>query len=277
MYFLPKESSFAFINAIEVFPAVDSFIPAVAPQISPAGRNISDYKGVIFRTLQTIYRINVGGPTITPDNDTLWRNWVPDDGYINNPETAISKPPFISKPNYNANIAEMISENTAPNLVYQTAKELNSGGQSSLPNITWSFDVERSARHLVRFHFCDFISKSINTLKFTLYIYSKFSKLINSFDYSHNELAIPFYVDFVVDSEDSGRIDISIGVYNDTDDKTAFLNGVEIMKILGNSGLSLNEHKKRHVFPIVGTILGGLVLICILVVVVFFVFKCRKP
>jgi serine/threonine protein kinase len=115
-----------------------------------------------------------------------------------------------------------------------------------------------------------------NTLKFTLYIYSKFSTLINSFDYG-DYLAIPFYVDFVVDSGDSGRIDISIGVYNDTVDKTAFLNGVEIMKILGNSGLSLNEHKKRHVFPTVGTILGGLVLICILVVVVFFVFKCRKP
>ncbi|GMY38454.1 probable receptor-like protein kinase At5g24010 [Fagus crenata] len=236
------DSSFAFINAIEVFPAVDSFIPAVAPQISPAGRNISDYKGVIFRTLQTIYRINVGGPTatITPENDTLWRNWVLDDGYINNSETAISK--FLaSKPNYNANIAEMISEKTAPNLVYQTAKVLNSSGQSSLPNIT-----------------------------------CKFSTLINSFDYGY-ELAIPFYVNFVVDSDDSGRIDISIGLYNDTFDKTAFLNGVEIMKILGNSGLSLNEHKERHVFPIVGTILGGLVLICILVVVVFFVFKCRKP
>jgi serine/threonine protein kinase len=277
VYFLPKESSFAFINVIEVFPAVDSFIPAVAPQISPAGRNISDYKGVIFRTLQTIYRINVGGPTatITPENDTLWRNWVPDDGYINNSETAISK--FLaSKPNYNANIAEMISEKTAPNLVYQTAKVLNSSGQSSLPNITWSFDVERSARHLVRFHFCDIISEVPNTLNFTLYIYSKFSTLINSFDYGY-ELAIPFYVNFVVDSDDSGRIDISIGLYNDTFDKTAFLNGVEIMKILGNSGLSLNEHKERHVFPLVGTILGGLVLICILVVVVFFVFKCRKP
>ncbi len=274
---MPKESSFAFINAIEVFPAVDSFIPAVAPQISPAGRNISDYKGVIFRTLQTIYRINVGGPTatITPENDTLWRNWVLDDRYINNSETAISR--FVaSKPNYNANIAEMISENTAPNLVYQTAKELNPSGQSSLPNITWSFDVERSARHLVRFHFCDIISEVPNTLNFTLYICSKFSTLINSFDYGY-ELAIPFYVNFVVDSDDSGRIDISIGLYNDTFDKTAFLNGVEIMKILGNSGLSLNEHKERHVFPLVGTILGGLVLICILVVVVFFVFKCRKP
>uniref|UniRef100_A0A2N9FE23 Protein kinase domain-containing protein n=1 Tax=Fagus sylvatica TaxID=28930 RepID=A0A2N9FE23_FAGSY len=276
VYFLPKESSFAFINAIEVFPAVDSFIPDVAPQISPAG-NISDYKGVIFRTLQTIYRINVGGPTatITPENDTLWRNWVPDDRYINNSETAISR--FLaSKPNYNENKAEMISEKTAPNLVYQTAKELNSSGQSSLPNITWSFDVERSARHLVRFHFCDIISKSSNTLNFTLYIYSKFSTMINSFDYG-DELAIPFYVDFVVDSDYSGRIDISIGLYDGTVDNTAFLNGVEIMKILGNSGLSLNEHKKRHVFPIVGTILGGLVLICILVVVVFFVFKCRKP
>ena len=70
VYFLPRESSFAFINAIEVFPAVESFIPDQALQISPAG-SFNSFKGLVSRTLQTIYRINVGGPTITPGNDTL--------------------------------------------------------------------------------------------------------------------------------------------------------------------------------------------------------------
>ncbi|KAM3757035.1 hypothetical protein ACB098_02G158100 [Castanea mollissima] len=268
VYFLPRESSFAFINAIEVFPAVESFIPDQALQISPAGSNNS-YKGLVSRTLQTIYRINVGGPTITPGNDTLWRRWVPDDGYFNNPETATSK--FqSSNPSYQKNLYENVTEKTAPALVYKTAKWINTSGQF---NITWSFNVSKSDRHLVRVHFCNIISESLNTQNFSLYFYSNFSKLINSNKYAY-QLTVPFYLDFVVDLDDSGHMAISIGHLDDS--ALPFLNGLEIMKILGNSGLPLSEHKKEHVFLMVGSIIGGLRLIGIFVVLFFLVFRCKK-
>ena len=268
VYFLPRESSFAFINAIEVFPAVESFIPDQALQISPTG-SFNSYKGLVSRTLQTIYRINVGGPTITPGNDTLWRSWVPDNGYINNPETATSK--FqSSNPSYQKNFFENVTEKTAPALVYKTAKWINTSRQF---NITWSFNVSKSDRHLVRVHFCDIISTSPNTQNFSLYFYTNFSKLINSYEYAF-QLAVPFYLDFVVDSDDSGHMDISIGRLDDS--AFPFLNGLEIMNILGNSGLTLSKHKKEHVFLMVGSILGGLGLIGIFVVLFFLVFRCRK-
>ena len=282
VYFLPRGSSFAFINAIEVFPANDSYIPDEAKQISSAGSNNS-YRGLRSWTLQTIYRINVGGPKITPENDTLWRNWVSeeDDIYFDKSgnATSVFHP---SKPNYGGNV----SESTAPTLVYQTAaKPMNTSGNF---NLTWSFNVDKSAGHLVRVHFCDIISESANTLNFSLYIYNNFDMLIDPYEYG-DLLAVPFYIDFVVYSDDSGHLNIGIGPWvdiinnsaflNGLENNSAFLNGLEIMKILGNSGitLSLQEHKKKNVFIIVGSIVGGLGLICILVAVFFWIFRCRKP
>nr|POE53860.1 putative receptor-like protein kinase [Quercus suber] len=286
VYFLPQGSSFAFINAIEVFPANDSYIPDEAQQISSAGSN-NTYRGLRSWALQTIYRINVGGPKITPENDTLWRNWVSDtlwrnwvseedDIYFNKSgnATTVRHP---SEPNYEGNVRESISESTAPTIVYQTAaKPKDTSGDF---NLTWSFNVDKSAGYLVRVHFCDIISESANILNFSLHVYNNFSMLIDPYEYGGDQLAVPFYIDFVVYSDDSGHLNIGIGPSVDTMLNSSFLNGLEIMKILGNSGitLSLQEHEKKNVFIIVGSILGGLGLICILVAVFFLVLRCRKP
>ena len=32
--------------------------------------------------METVHRINVGGSKSTPFNDTLWRNWVPDEDFF---------------------------------------------------------------------------------------------------------------------------------------------------------------------------------------------------
>lgn len=276
LYFVPRGSSFAFVNAIEVFLAPADLISDEAQHVSPAGlSNNQYYKGVLSKSLQSIYRINVGGPTIAPDNEPLWRNWVSDDGYIYNPSAAVDSPLHSGRPTYQGNVTEY----TAPDLVYQTAKQMNitNSNQLNLFNITWSFNVSKSASHLVRVHFCDIISTSLATLKFNLYIYGNFSLKIDSYDFA-DQLAVPFYIDFVVDSDKSGLMNISIGPRTDSDQKNAFLNGLEIKEILNNSGLNpiVSAHK-NHVFLVVGSVVGGLVVICILVVVLFFVFKSRKP
>ncbi|XP_059458616.1 probable receptor-like protein kinase At5g24010 [Corylus avellana] len=280
VYFVPRGSSFAFINAIEVFLAPPDLISDEAPliHVSPAALINNNYTGVLSKSLQSIYRINVGGTELTPDDDKLWRTWVPDDGYINNPGAARNST-LDYRPNYREN-NQNINEFTAPNQVYKTAKEMNinSSAQSTQFNpfnITWSFIVSKSASHLVRVHFCDIISPSMATLKFNLYIYGNFGLKIDSY-----YVAVPFYFDFVVDSDESGLMNISIGPRNDSDKpKTAYLNGLEIKEILNNSGPVpiVIAPKNNHVFLVVGSVIGGLVLICILVVVLFLVFKSRKP
>ncbi|KAF2302117.1 hypothetical protein GH714_032848 [Hevea brasiliensis] len=245
-------SSFAFVNALEVFLAPEDFIPNDAPHISRAGRSSNNsYEGIRSEALQTIHRINVGGSNLTPDNDTLWRYWVPDDSYLYNPVTAKNSTFHPDRPNYLGGINEYI----APDLVYQTAKEMNIDGNrtSNTFNVSWSFNVSKNARHFVRVHFCDIISQSLGVLRFNLFIFSNYSILIDPYDKT-GQLAAPFYIDFVVDSDDSGLI-------------------------VGESGSVSRKHEpnKTPIFIVVGSVIGGIGLSCILAVVICLCLRCRKP
>ncbi|KAG6729127.1 hypothetical protein I3842_01G011200 [Carya illinoinensis] len=274
VYFVPRGSSFAFINAMEVFLAPDDLINDTARHVTAAG-STNDYKGVLSKALHTIYRINVGGPKVTPENDTLLRNWVPDSDYIYNPDKANDVVNSVS-PSYDPAYA---SQYTAPAIVYQTAQtmHINSTRQADFFNLTWGFNVRRNARHLVRVHFCDIVGTSARVVRFNLYIYSRFSTVIDSYEYV-SLLNIPFYDKFVVDSDDSGTMNISIGPRDDSTERKAYLNGLEIMEILDTSGSvpTVSEPKNKYVLLVVVSVLGGLVLICILAVGFFLAFKCRK-
>ncbi|PON35350.1 Mitogen-activated protein kinase kinase kinase [Parasponia andersonii] len=237
LYFRPSQSSrLAFVNAIEVFLVPDNFIPNSAPQVKTTGPNgnLSQLLSLVFRT---VHRINVGGVKITPETDTLWRTWIPDDDYLINPEAAKKSDFFDASIKFED---EGVTKYIAPDYVYQTAKELNlsSSKQASFSNVTWAFPVsENVAKHLVRVHFCDIIGPAINIFDFSLFIYNKFQRKINSYK-DVGELAAPFYFDFVVDSNGSRYINISMVPLpeNSSGSPNAFLNGVEIFEIQRKSG-----------------------------------------
>ncbi|KAF9601508.1 hypothetical protein IFM89_020303 [Coptis chinensis] len=82
-----NESSFGYVNAIEVFSAPDRLIADTAMVV---GFNVSEkINGLRNQGLETVYRLNVGGPKVTPFNDTLWRTWIPDDGVLRMNETSM--------------------------------------------------------------------------------------------------------------------------------------------------------------------------------------------
>ncbi|KAB1200288.1 hypothetical protein CJ030_MR0G007673 [Morella rubra] len=205
IYLVPYQSSLAFVNALEVFLAPERFIPDKATTVSSKGNN-SAGSGLISKVLHTIHRIDVGRSTSNRLDD-LWRNWLPDDSYLLNPGDASQMFKDVT-PTY---LPELITKYIAPVFVVQTVKHLNSGdssGNSSLPNITWKFPVNKNAKHFIRFHFCDIASSTYNDLWFNLYIYSNFRQEIDPFN-KIQLLAAPFYVDFEVDSDDSGFIKLS--------------------------------------------------------------------
>ncbi|XWS33554.1 hypothetical protein CRYUN_Cryun22dG0093100 [Craigia yunnanensis] len=275
--FIPSERShLAFVNAIEVFLAPESFIPDAASHVTPTGSRNSFY-GLPSQVLHTLYRINVGGLTLTPENDTLWRNWKPDDSFLFNPKAARNSDFFTDSPKYQKGGA---TEYIAPSLVYKTAKELNidDSRQLNFFNITWSFNVSKSSVHFVRVHFCDIISVSLDDIIFNLYIYNKFGQRISPYD-KMGQLAAPFYFDFVVDSDESGIMNISIGPRPDSQNQNAFLNGLEIMELMKKSDFvwfqEKPKSKRTSLFAIVGSI-GGAAFVIILIVLVFLSRKCRK-
>ncbi|KAJ9170630.1 hypothetical protein P3X46_018724 [Hevea brasiliensis] len=256
------KSSFAFVNAIEVFLTPESFIPDDTTQITAAGRK-GNFSGLLCHGLHTTYRINVGGSKLTADNDKLWRNWIPDDDFLTYPETAENSLFFQGTlPSGPQN-----TEYVAPALVYKTAKKLR---QTNFSNITWGFKVSNNSRHLVRVHFCDIISTQLGALRFYFHIYNNFSTNISSYDITGLN-ASPFYFDFVVESDNSGFLKVSVLQRNDSEIKDAFLNGLEIMEMLEKS-----QKPKKKTQPIMVGSVGAVLFVVVLLVGFLVILKSRR-
>ncbi|KAF8010434.1 hypothetical protein BT93_J1152 [Corymbia citriodora subsp. variegata] len=229
LYFRPQGSSFAFINALEVFLVPDGFIPGSARSVGTG----SSYSGISSRVLRPVYRINVGGDKVAQADDPLWRSWASDDNYIHVPNAAQNTSGYGAGPNYQVDRDKYL----AAERVYLTAKVMDvdfSDGRL-YPNANWSFKVSANAWHLVRAHFCDIVSVSLNTVLFDFFVNGNFAERIDP--YGTNgffQSRVPFHYDCVVQPGSSGLVNISIGLLNasDTMYQKAYLNGLEIMEII---------------------------------------------
>ncbi|KAG6743341.1 hypothetical protein POTOM_054295 [Populus tomentosa] len=269
------ESSFGFVNAIEVFSAPKDFILDEGAKLVSAN-GIEVYKNLSSHVLETIHRINVGGSKLVPFNDTLWRTWIPDEDFLVL-KSAAKRAVTTHVPNYQSGGA---SREIAPENVYMTAQQMNKDNNplQSRFNITWNFPVgSGGVRHLVRLHFCDIVSTSLNQLYFDVYLndYSAYNDLDLS-SLTFHVLSSPMYIDFIVDSNDLGAVQVSIGpsAVSSLMKVNAILNGVEIMKMVNPSHLH-GGSKKRTVWIVVASSIGGFVL-CLAVFVGILACKCKK-
>ncbi|KAI3500380.1 hypothetical protein L1887_36201 [Cichorium endivia] len=91
-------------------------------------------------------------------------------------------------------------------------------------------------------------------------------------------LQAPFFVDLVVDSADSGFINISIGAVRGNN-QPAYLNGVEIMELLKNSDAAdqrKDRKKGKSVYIVVGCVLAGVGFLLVLLAGYFIGSRCGK-
>ncbi|KAG2331799.1 hypothetical protein Bca4012_018676 [Brassica carinata] len=239
--FVPERSFVALINAIEVFSA----------------RNDLDNTPDSEKHLHTIYRLNVGGKKITPENDTLGRTWSLDDDFLYRKDSAKSIS-STQKPNYEPGSASATSD-TAPDFVYQTARTMNrssnegvSGGV--LMNVTWSFKVRSNSRHFIRVHFCDIkdISQDPDS-DFYLYVTGQSRRDVKPSVYVR--LVTPFYIDVNV-SDGFESLNVSISAKDPTKD-AGFLNGLEVMEFLKTS----SHESSSRLYIITGCVAGGSILV----------------
>ncbi|XP_030522505.1 probable receptor-like protein kinase At2g21480 [Rhodamnia argentea] len=224
--FTPVKDSFAFINAIEVVSAPDFLIADSATALFP----VTEYNGLSSFNYQIVHRLNVGGSVITSQNDTLGRFWDSDTEFLK--EKSLAK--RISVPSTIVKYPEDFPKLVAPAAVYASAVEMaNANVQQPNFNVTWNFNVDTDFGYVVRLHFCDIVSKSLNDLYFNVYINGKMA--VSGLDLSSltGGLAIPYYKDIVVNSTlMASGLSIQIGPMNqDTGTVNAILNGVEILKM----------------------------------------------
>ncbi|KAG8094456.1 hypothetical protein GUJ93_ZPchr0012g21263 [Zizania palustris] len=265
----------AFINAIEVVSVPDDLIVDAAQMVNP----MQQYSGLSTQPLETVYRVNMGGPKVTADNDTLSRTWVNDKKYLLNPSVT-REVSSGGKVNYRNGGATQV---TAPNIVYGTATELAASNTSNaLFNMTWQFDVDSGFSYLIRFHFCDIVSEALNQLYFNAYVGGFVAQRdIDLSTQSMNQLATATYLDVVLSSNDaSNKLSISIGpstLNNALPD--GILNGLEVMKMSSGSGSAFtvrSSGSNKNLGVIIGSILGAVGILIIILVVVLLLCRGKK-
>ncbi|WCJ40934.1 Malectin/receptor-like protein kinase family protein [Euphorbia peplus] len=231
--FEPMKNSAAFINGIELVSAPDILITDEGTGLSP----VSPFTGLSEYGYQVVYRVNVGGPEITSKNDTLARTWINDKKFLKDPALAEAKSISTSSIKYGEGISPLI----APATVYASAEQMaDSGTTQPNFNITWKFDVDAAFSYLIRLHFCDIVSKSLNDLYFNVYVNGKMA--ISGLDLSSltGQLASPYYKDIVVNTTFmTNGLQVQVTPMKDTGTPNAILNGLEVMK-MSNSVDSLD-------------------------------------
>ncbi|XP_057528449.1 receptor-like protein kinase THESEUS 1 [Amaranthus tricolor] len=259
LHFIPSNNSVAFVNGIEVVSIPNELIPTQALSLPSTSVN-----GISELAFETVYRLNMGGPLVTAQNDTLGRIWLNDKQYLHVNSSAVngSVSPSIIK--YPATVAPEI----APNWVYATAEYMGDANVAdSNFNITWVFNVDPDFTYFIRVHFCDIVSESLNSLVFNLFINSDVWPSVDLSSLTGG-LDMPYYKDFVANSSDSGVLTVSIGPDPVADSDNAIMNGLEIMKMSNEArsldGVSPVEHllpprapKKNHTAIIVGSVIGA--------------------
>ncbi|KAK8647951.1 hypothetical protein V6N13_121675 [Hibiscus sabdariffa] len=267
--FIPWNNSVSFVNAIEVVSIPDAVLPdqALALNSSAPVSSLSE------SALETVYRLNMGGPLITAQNDTLGRTWENDSKYLHVSSSAVN----LSVNPASIKYTDSITQETAPNRVYATAVAMGDANVPSMNSkVTWVFPVDSNFRYLVRAHFCDILSQSLNAMVFNLYINDDIA--VPSLDLSTltGKLNLPYYKDFISKSSaESGTLTVSIGPDSAVDITNATLNGLEIMKISNDAGsldglssaanlLPKSLSKKNRIPVIIGSLVGAVAAVALI-------------
>ncbi|KAK4260691.1 hypothetical protein QN277_003774 [Acacia crassicarpa] len=284
--FFPVESKFAFVNAIELFRIPDNFIPDMASHVTSKG-DTGDYKSIHSWVLSTRYRLDVGNSSSSEETyDALRRRWEQDGQYAKNGTTifrsvAINYDAQGEDNNNGSEESGAVSTNViAPEDVYRTARVMStdSSNVDKFFNISWSLQVKKNYSYFIRAHFCDIISMSTGLTYFNFYIYDHFNWSVPTNGW---ESSVPIYRDFVVDSDNSGNLRISVGPDESSTVRNAFLNGLEVMEIIKTRGQHAKVadyqcKKENHIRHVLESVLGSFALICIMVVVFCLIWKSRK-
>ncbi|GAA0165350.1 hypothetical protein LIER_20780 [Lithospermum erythrorhizon] len=230
---MPAEKSFAFINGIEVLQAPEVFDkdPILAGSDSGSGVDSSALT-VANKSMQTMYRLNVGGSFISPSNDSgnLLRSWYNDSPYVVGQGITSHANMTIG---YNRDVASFI----APLDVYKSSRSMGPDPNINKQfNLTWIFEAEPSFAYIVRFHWCDFVADKINQRVFNIYINNHTAQDVADVYAWTNGKGVPMKKDYMIFVNDKNgnnelRIELQPSISSNPQWFDSLLNGLEIFKI----------------------------------------------
>ncbi|EHA8589450.1 Receptor-like protein kinase HERK 1 [Cocos nucifera] len=232
--FIPDSGSFAFVNAMEVIPVLDKLFTDSVNKVGGLKSSLS----WMDHGIETMYRLNVGGPKIKPTEDqSLWRRWESDERFMFSLNTATTI--------YNTSNVTYASTNDtsiAPLLVYEAGRTMTDNEVLEKKfNMSWKFDVDPNFDYLVRLHFCELVYDQPNMRIFRIYInnktaaenYDVFVKAGGKDKAYHED-----YVDAVSQQIDTLWLQLGPDSSTSASGTDALLNGLEIFKLGRNGNLA---------------------------------------
>ncbi|WCJ23315.1 Malectin/receptor-like protein kinase family protein [Euphorbia peplus] len=286
------KDSYAFVNGIEIIPMPDIYQSAVMVGYSDETTDISG------SSLETLFRLNVGGQFIPATNDSgLTRIWYDDTPYLFGAGIGVTSVANKSIQYPTTDVPKSI----APLDVYKTARTMGpTNSVNKNYNLTWIFEVDANFTYLVRFHFCDFIMTKSNQRPFDIYINNQTAQAGADVIGWSSEQGVPVYKDYTVYAADKVGDDdeLWVALHPSVDLKPeyydAILNGLEIFKLNDPNGnlagrnpvpspmLVAAEAKKSfsssssNTGLIIALLAGGAAGIAVMFVVFIFMFRKKR-
>ncbi|KAJ4849027.1 hypothetical protein Tsubulata_038056, partial [Turnera subulata] len=293
--FMASQSSFAFINGIEIVSMPDNLYTRPAVLV---GSNGNSFEFNNITSLETVYRLNVGGGPVPGLADAvMFRTWIDDQEYIFGGGLGVVHTGVDAEIKYTNETPAYI----APAVVYQTKRTMGSEPLVNLQyNLTWLFSVDPGFRYLLRFHFCETEVEITGggQRPFIIFVNNMTADKADVFHWSGG-LDIPVYRDYVVSVPRGGqKQDLWVALHPETDFesryKDAILNGLEIFKLNNSEGNlaglnteapppqreqkpRLDDRKKGSTsVPMVAGIAGGVTAAVVALFLCLFVAKRQK-
>ncbi|KAF7842454.1 putative receptor-like protein kinase [Senna tora] len=282
--FAATKSSFGFINAIEIVPVADGLFTGSVDKVGGGDTNLNL---VGHSGMETMYRLNVGGPEITSNEDKdFWRTWEVDSGYMITQNAGSN-----IKNSSNITYASMNDSSVAPLVVYETAVTMsNNQVLEKRFNMSWKFEVDPDFDYMVRLHFCELQFDKPNERIFRIYINNR--SAADNFDIYRraggiNKAYHQDYVDSVSSRINTLWVQLGPDTAAGAAGTDALLNGLEIFKISRNGNLayverydsagnSTGKSKARVLWVGIGAGLASVAVIASIFALVFCFCKSRR-
>ncbi|KAL1816507.1 hypothetical protein DCAR_0520906 [Daucus carota subsp. sativus] len=227
--------SFAFVNGIEVIETPEMFDDETG-MVGFAGDSGVTVEATTA-SMETMFRLNVGGQYIPPTNDSagLMRSWYDDTAYLFGASSGVTNA---------ANTTIDAGNGTAPLAVYSTARTMGPDPNVNKNyNLTWVFQVDANFTYLLRFHFCDYLDEKVNQRVFEIFINNQTALDTMDIIGLAGSANSPMKKDFAILVKDNkGDNEIWVALHPNVSVKPEFfdamLNGLEIFK-LGDSKKNL--------------------------------------
>ncbi|KAI8529119.1 hypothetical protein RHMOL_Rhmol12G0201300 [Rhododendron molle] len=233
-----SDEVYAFVNGIEIIsmPAALYHTREGNPAAQVVGKSdrFTLDKSI---ALEKVHRLNVGGSSISPIEDTdMFRDWNEDSNYLLEkscvkPVTTTIRIKYTSIPPY-----------TAPQKVYQTSWSLvpSKHANKTESNFTWRLPVDLGFRYLLRLHFCEleYEIKESGRMEFSIFVNEQVVEAKGDLIHWSGGNGVAVFKDYVVimDGERmEGKRDLLIALrphnHKWTEPIDATVKGLEVFKL----------------------------------------------